>query len=147
MKDSAQTRRTEKEAAGRKKARAAEERVLRCFISIFCRQKHGPARSAASAGHAGPAALCTECADLLRYALRKLSLCPYDPKPKCKDCPTHCYRKDYRRRIREVMRFSGIYFVKRGRLDWLLRYFLMGRNQADPHRLRRGHPESSGQIN
>jgi hypothetical protein len=46
-----------------------------------------------------------------------------DPKPKCKDCPVHCYKSEYRRRIKEVMRFSGIYFVKRGRVDWLIKYF------------------------
>jgi len=45
------------------------------------------------------------------------------PKPKCKDCPVHCYKIEYRRRIKEVMRFSGIYFVKRGRVDWLIKYF------------------------
>ena len=32
---------------------------------------------------------------------------------------------EYRAKIKEVMRFSGIYFVKRGRLDWLVRYFMM----------------------
>jgi hypothetical protein len=84
--------------------------------------------------------MCLECADLLRYALRKLTRCPYEPKPMCKACPTHCFRTDYRRKIREVMRFSGIYFVKRGRIDWLLRYFLMGRNHAEPLRVS-GRPQ------
>jgi hypothetical protein len=68
--------------------------------------------------------MCESCAELLEYALLRLEKCPFDPKPKCKDCKVHCYKDDYRQRIREVMKFSGIHFVKRGRLDWLFKYFL-----------------------
>ena len=56
-------------------------------------------------------------------ALDRLDRCPQDPKPKCKDCAVHCYKPEYRRRIRAVMKFSGLYFVKRGRVDWLWKYF------------------------
>ena len=91
-----------------------ERRVLRSFIEVYCRDHHGKAGG-----------LCAECADLQEYALKRLEHCPYDPKPKCKKCPTHCYKPEYRQRIREVMKFSGIYFVKRGRLDWLVRYFMI----------------------
>jgi hypothetical protein len=62
--------------------------------------------------------------ELLDYARGRLENCPYDPKPRCRDCATHCYSRKYRERVREVMRFSSMYFVKRGRLDWLVRYFL-----------------------
>lgn len=91
-----------------------ERTVLERFIEVYCRRNHGT-------NGTGP---CNECRDFLAYAQKRLEKCPYDPKPKCKDCPTHCYRPEYRDRIRAVMRFSGIHFVKRGRLDWLLRYFL-----------------------
>ena len=96
----------------------ANMRILRRFVEVYCQKHH---RSGATP------APCAECQDLLHYARRKLERCPYDPKPKCKDCPTHCYKKEYRQRVREVMRYSGIYFVKRGRLDWLVRYFLLDR--------------------
>ncbi|HPM75723.1 MAG TPA: nitrous oxide-stimulated promoter family protein [bacterium] len=96
---------------GKKKAR--EERVLRRFIEVYCRAHH----------HPGKGMLCPECDDLLQYSLGRLEKCPYDPKPKCKDCPTHCYRPDSREQIKKVMRFSGTFFVKRGRLDWLILYF------------------------
>jgi len=89
-------------------------RTLRRFVGVYCPRKH---RSA-------PGALCDECGDLLAYARDRLETCPLDPKPKCKDCSVHCYRGEYRAQIKEVMKFSGIYFVKRGRLDWLVRYFL-----------------------
>jgi len=92
--------------------------ILRRFVEVYCRSHHSPG---------SPPGPCAECQDLLHYARRKLERCPYDPKPTCKECPTHCYKKEYRQRVREVMRYSGLYFVKRGRLDWLVRYFLMDR--------------------
>jgi len=93
--------------------RERDERVLTAFVEVFCR-----------AHHRTDGELCPECGELLAYARDRLAHCPLDPKPKCKDCPVHCYRPDYRARMREVMRFSGIHFVKRGRLDWLVRYFM-----------------------
>ncbi len=90
-----------------------ERTLLRRFIEVYCQEHHAP-RSAS---------LCENCQDLWDYSRLRLEKCPMDPKPKCKDCPVHCYKPEYRQRIQEVMRFSGLYFVKRGRLDWLLRYF------------------------
>jgi predicted amidophosphoribosyltransferase len=90
-----------------------ERIILRRFVQVYCRRKHATA-----------AGLCADCQDLLTYAEERLDRCPHDPKPKCKHCPTHCYQPEYRARIREVMRSAGMHFVKRGRLDWLLRYFL-----------------------
>ena len=88
--------------------------MLAKFVEVYCRRKHD--------GQDG--GLCAECADLLAYAQERLARCPFDPKPKCKDCTSHCYAESYRSRIREVMKFSGIHFVKHGRLDWLIKYFL-----------------------
>jgi len=100
-------------AAGKAGAIARDLRILEKFIEVYCRRHHEPPRGE----------LCAECRDLLEYARGKLERCPYDPKPKCKACPTHCYEPARRARVREVMRFSGMHFVKRGRLDWLVRYF------------------------
>ncbi len=88
--------------------------VLRKFIGVYCEKQHRSARSR----------LCDECSELLTYATNRLAKCPLDPKPKCKNCSVHCYDKQHRRRIKEVMKFSGMHFVKRGRIDWLIRYFL-----------------------
>ena len=87
--------------------------TLSRFVEVFCNKNHGTAREE----------LCGECKELLDYGRKRLEMCPYDPKPKCRDCPTHCYRKEYRDRVRKVMKFSGMYFVKRGGVDWLVRYF------------------------
>jgi len=91
----------------------SQMRTMRRFVEVYCRQKHSTARGE----------LCDDCSDLLAYAEKRLARCPLDPKPKCKDCKVHCYAPRYRRRIKEVMKFSGMHFVKRGRLDWLVRYF------------------------
>ena len=91
-----------------------DRKVLERFIEVYCRENHGTDGDG----------LCGDCGELLKYAKERLSRCPYNPKPKCKDCPTHCYKPEYRQKIREVMRFSGIHFVKRGRLDWMVRYFM-----------------------
>jgi hypothetical protein len=96
--------------------------VITRFIEVFCEKNHKSHQQHAAARPAD-GGLCDECRDLLNYAADRLARCPMDPKPKCKDCPVHCYKPEYRRRIQEVMRFSGIYFVKRGRVDWLIKYF------------------------
>jgi hypothetical protein len=96
--------------------------IAKRFVSVYCREQHG--------GDGSP--LCSECAELLAYARKRLERCPYDPKPKCKECRTHCYRPDYREKMKAVMRFSGIYHVKRGRLDWLFKYFLARRKEVSP---------------
>jgi transposase-like protein len=90
-----------------------ERSLLRRFIEVYCQDHHAPRSEF----------LCADCQDLWDYARTRLEKCPMDPKPKCKECAVHCYKPEYRQRIQEVMRFSGFYFVKRGRLDWLLRYF------------------------
>ncbi len=94
-----------------------EEQVLRRFVAVYCRGKHGRRDGS----------LCADCRELLDYALGRLANCPFEPKPKCKDCEVHCYDSGHRTRIREVMKYAGIHFVRRGRLDWLVKYFLSGR--------------------
>ena len=46
-----------------------------------------------------------------------------DPKPMCKKCETQCYHGEYRAKIREVMKFSGMHLIKHGRVDMLYHYF------------------------
>ena len=90
-----------------------QAQVLRTFIEVFCHKKHGRPRGE----------LCDECLDLQHYALARMDRCKKDPKPPCKKCTRHSYAPAYRQRIRQVMRYSGMYFVLHGRLHWLLRMF------------------------
>jgi YbgA-like uncharacterized protein len=93
--------------------RSKDLAILEKFVQVYCHNHHR--------NESDP--LCDGCTDLFQYAEARLERCPLDPKPKCKDCPLHCYSPEYRQRVQEVMKSSGMYFVKRGRLDWLIRYF------------------------
>lgn len=74
------------------------------MIGIYCRKKHKTKRKI----------LCHDCNELMEYVTLRRTYCPFgDKKTFCAHCPIHCYRKDMRERIREVMRFSG---------PWMLLY-------------------------
>lgn len=74
----------------------SEKESVEWVIRFYCRKKHKQKE------------LCGECQELLDYAYRRLERCPYmENKHFCSNCPTHCYKKDMRERIREVMRFTG----------------------------------------
>ncbi len=98
------------------------------FVSVYCTGRHPQAersqpcvRSLDVEALAGrPVQLCAACNKLLAHALVKRINCPMHPKPACKHCPQHCYHPEYRRRIREVMKFSGRRLLLTGRLDYLL---------------------------
>jgi hypothetical protein len=51
--------------------------------------------------------LCDECVKLLRHAIVMRVKCPLDPKPKCRNCPEHCYRPAYREQMEMVMKYAG----------------------------------------
>jgi hypothetical protein len=104
--------------------------TLMRFTGIYCRENHS--------GEKAPFAfklfdikgmekkeipLCQDCIRLLTYGLTMRLKCPHDPKPMCKKCETQCYHGDYKSKIREVMKFSGMYVVKRGRVGLLYHYF------------------------
>ena len=98
------------------------------FIGLSCRSRHDGERSALLpvdlAGLVRKShLLCPDCAGLLEYAAKRLRSCPLDPKPTCKKCPVHCYRPDYRARIREIMAWSGKRMILCGRLDLIRHYF------------------------
>lgn len=102
-----------------------DTRILARFVEVYCRTKHDGAEKTVREYDAETRlALCPDCHELLSYSIRRRELCPQDPKPSCKNCQIHCYRPDMRARIREVMRHSGMHMIMRGRIDWLLHYFL-----------------------
>jgi hypothetical protein len=105
-------------------------RVLAKFIQVYCAVRHEAAAKAAADLPAELTGsfrkgfhLCPDCTALWSHALEKRRKCPLDPKPACKDCQIHCYSKEHRARIREVMAFSGRRMIMRGRLDYLWHYF------------------------
>ena len=105
-------------------------RTLMKFAGIYCRENHPGEKTAFSLRlfdikeiEKKEISLCQDCIRLLTYGLTMRLKCPHDPKPMCKKCETQCYHGDYKSKIREVMKFSGMYVVKRGRVDLLYHYF------------------------
>ena len=76
--------------------REREKETVSLMIAIYCRKNHGGKE------------LCPDCAALEAYARQRSDKCPFmETKTFCSNCKVHCYKKDMREKIREVMRFSG----------------------------------------
>lgn len=74
-----------------------EKEVIKLMIEIYCKKKHK-----------NKECLCKECKELLDYAHLRLSRCKFgDEKTTCGRCKIHCYKKDMRAKIKDVMKFSG----------------------------------------
>ena len=74
-----------------------EKQIIQLMIEIYCNKKHQQQKD-----------LCEECQALLEYAHKRLSFCKFgDEKTACRKCPIHCYKKDMKMKVKEVMRFSG----------------------------------------
>ena len=67
------------------------------MIRLYCRKKHGYKKQ-----------LCPECSLTLDYARERTEKCPFGAnKPVCSKCKVHCYKPEFREKIRTIMRFSG----------------------------------------
>jgi len=93
------------------------------MIRIFCGANHPSGREA----------LCTECSELLGYAKEHLGKCPFgEKKGACSKCKIHCYKPDMRKRITEVMHFSGPKMIRKHPLlaiDHLIKLKTSGRRK------------------
>ena len=105
-------------------------KVLLQFTAVYCRVKHVQDKSIVTTGQAELQGLplsrypvCSDCREFLLYAFQRRLRCPLEEKPLCKHCPVHCYKPEYRQKVREIMRFSGRHLILRGRLDMLWHYF------------------------
>ncbi|WP_163328925.1 nitrous oxide-stimulated promoter family protein [Desulfurobacterium thermolithotrophum] len=88
-----------------------EKETLQKMFKIYCKAKHGSQNGK----------LCSECKELLNYALKRLELCPFkEEKPSCKKCTIHCYQPEKRKKIKEVMRFSGPRLLLYDPFNWLI---------------------------
>ena len=106
-------------------------RTLMKFVGIYCNENHNREKAPffyklfdIKEIEKKEISLCSDCTQLLTYGLTMRLKCPQDPKPMCKKCESQCYHGDYKSKIREVMKFSGMYMVKHGRLDMLYHYLI-----------------------
>lgn len=78
--------------------RAREREVVTQIIAVYCRGNHGTSRGQ----------LCEECAALTEYAEKRIERCPLmATKTFCSRCKVHCYAKQQRQAIKDVMRYAG----------------------------------------
>lgn len=74
-----------------------EKKTLTAMFKIYCNKNHSTKKE-----------LCTECKQLLDYALIRVEKCKLGSnKPNCAKCKIHCYKKDMRENVIKVMRYSG----------------------------------------
>lgn len=85
--------------------REEEKSLVLLMIRIFCKSKHKNIKQEIVLKDA---CLCEECVNLYNYASEQIDKCRFmETKTFCSACPSHCYKKDMREKIREVMIFSG----------------------------------------
>ena len=103
--------------------REREKKIVSQMIELYCRKNHGAGNHGTDKHDTGKKGtekhdldkhgrknvLCKECQKLKDYALLRSDKCPFmESKTFCSNCKVHCYRKDMREKIKEVMRFSGL---------------------------------------
>lgn len=77
--------------------REQEIETIRFMIGLYCKKQHHHKDG-----------FCQECEELYEYAKKRIELCPFmETKSFCSACKVHCYQKEKRDAIKDVMRFSG----------------------------------------
>ena len=105
-------------------------KVLAQFTAVYCNAHHDTPKSPLLLDEPAFAGLslakypvCETCRQFLAYAFERRLRCPLEEKPACKHCEVHCFKPGHREKVREIMRFSGQYLIKRGRIDLLWHYW------------------------
>jgi len=74
-----------------------EKDCIKKMLGIYCRDVHGTRGE-----------LCGDCRELLEYTGMRIDKCTFGPqKSTCAKCAIHCFKKDMRTRIKDVMRYAG----------------------------------------
>jgi len=74
-----------------------EKATVQMMIELYCK-----------AHHHSEGKLCLACQELAEYAMTRLAHCKFgESKPTCSKCTVHCYKPEMRKRIKEIMRYSG----------------------------------------
>jgi len=101
--------------------------ILKSFFEIYCHKNHSNQTIIYPSGiiknyFSQSLSLCDNCRKQFLYAAVKRIICPYNPKPDCKKCPSICYSDEHRRFMKEMMRYSGKYMIMHGRIDLIFKY-------------------------
>ena len=87
--------------------REHEKKSILYMIRIYCRHNHKDYHKTYYKTF-GSRDICKECQEIYNYAVLRIDKCRYmEHKTFCSACPTPCYRKDMREKIKNIMSFSG----------------------------------------
>lgn len=73
-----------------------EKSTIEKIAGIYCSNKHGVT-----------GVLCYDCSKLLADTIHLVNKCPYSPKPACGACKTNCFSVEHKRKMNQVMKYSG----------------------------------------
>ena len=74
-----------------------EKTTVQIMLRLYCKDHHQSLEK-----------LCPDCQELLDYAMSRLTHCKFgESKPTCGKCTVHCYKPEMRKRIIQIMRYSG----------------------------------------
>lgn len=83
--------------------RKRENKLVEQMIKIYCNGNHRNRQV-----YINGIKLCKSCHDLREYAFYKVEKCIMgDDKEFCSSCKIHCYSKEYKEKIKKVMKYSG----------------------------------------
>lgn len=100
-----------------------ERQTIEAMVAIYCHDHHPT--------EPGNSPLCEDCAKLLNYAERRLSICPFqEDKPACVHCQVHCYSKSKREQVKQIMRYAGPRMLLRH--PWLSLMHLLDKRRRAP---------------
>lgn len=75
-----------------------ETKTISALVSLYCKKHHDESGRQ----------ICDECKKIQEYAVKRLQNCPFiENKPTCANCLVHCYNKDMRNKVKQIMRYSG----------------------------------------
>jgi Nitrous oxide-stimulated promoter len=73
-----------------------EKITIQMMIELYCRNNHR-----------NTIYLCDDCSKLLSNATTLINNCPYSPKPACGACKNNCFSVEHKKRMKQVMKYSG----------------------------------------
>lgn len=92
----------------------SEVEILKDYVQYFCKSKHNNQEVVEVSYNyqniqlSEELILCSECLETIEYSIQRLQNCQYDEKPRCRNCKTPCYEKNYWKKLAKVMIYSSL---------------------------------------
>ena len=88
------------------KKREKEKESILCMIEIYCKHNHKEYHKNYNKTF-GSKNICRECEEIYHYACERTDRCRFiETKTFCSACPSPCYKKDMKEKIKKINAFS-----------------------------------------